>query len=129
VRPASIVATADHNTPTKDWHAGIADRSRAQVETLDANMKANGAKAYFPFGIDARASSRDRAEQGATSRMTVVCGDSHQQAGAFAALAFASAPPEVEHVPTQCLLTKLKSLQIKVEGRLHDGVTAGRHWR
>ena len=39
-RAGSIVATADHNTPTKDWHAGIADPiSRTQVETLDANMR------------------------------------------------------------------------------------------
>ena len=98
-RAGSIVATADHNTPTKDWHAGIADPiSRTQVETLDANMKANGAKAYFPF--------RDRRqgivhvigpEQGATlPGMTVVCGDSHTSThGAFAALAFGIGTSEV----------------------------------
>src|SRR6266540_1731793 len=49
-RAESIVATADHNTPTKDWDQGIRDPiSRAQVDTLDANIKATGAKAYFPF--------------------------------------------------------------------------------
>src|SRR5512146_2145838 len=52
-RSASVVATADHNTPTKDWNRGIegiADPvSRTQIETLDANIRANGAKAYFPF--------------------------------------------------------------------------------
>ena len=49
-RAGSIVATADHNTPTKDWAQGIRDPiSRTQVETLDANIKASGAKAYFPF--------------------------------------------------------------------------------
>src|SRR6184192_3411261 len=49
-RSASIVATADHNTPTKDWNSGIRDPiSRTQVETLDANIRATGAKAYFPF--------------------------------------------------------------------------------
>jgi hypothetical protein len=49
-RADSIVATADHNTPTKDWALGIRDPiSRTQVETLDANIKATGAKAYFPF--------------------------------------------------------------------------------
>ncbi|HEX4882782.1 MAG TPA: aconitase family protein, partial [Casimicrobiaceae bacterium] len=86
-RPASIVATADHNTPTKDWDQGIRDPiSRTQVETLDANIRATGAKAYFPF--------RDRRqgivhvigpEQGATlPGMTVVCGDSHTSThGAF----------------------------------------------
>src|SRR5215510_7213641 len=49
----SVVATADHNTPTRDWDKGIEgirDRvSRLQVETLDQNIKAHGAKAYFPF--------------------------------------------------------------------------------
>src|SRR3954447_12589335 len=49
-RPESVVATADHNTPTKDWNIGIRDPiSRTQVETLDANIAATGAKAYFPF--------------------------------------------------------------------------------
>ena len=46
-RTSSIVATADHNTPTRDWDAGIRDPiSRTQVETLDANIKATGAKAW-----------------------------------------------------------------------------------
>jgi len=129
-RAGSIVATADHNTPTKDWHAGIGDPiSRMQVETLDANIRASGAKAYFPF--------RDRRqgivhvvgpEQGATlPGMTVVCGDSHTTThGAFAALAFGIGTSEVEHVlATQCLLTKKsKSMQIRVDGRLPDGITA-----
>src|SRR5438034_10801580 len=45
-RVASIVATADHNTPTQHWDQGIRDPiSRTQVETLDANIKAHGAKA------------------------------------------------------------------------------------
>src|SRR5512146_1959608 len=49
-RASSIVATADHNTPTKDWEKGIADPvSRLQVETLDANIREAGALAYFPF--------------------------------------------------------------------------------
>ena len=49
-RVDSIVATADHNTPTTDWNEGIKDPiSRLQVETLDANIREYGAKAYFPF--------------------------------------------------------------------------------
>jgi 3-isopropylmalate/(R)-2-methylmalate dehydratase large subunit len=129
-RSSSIVATADHNTPTKDWHAGIRDPiSRMQVETLDANVKATGAKAYFPF--------RDRRmgivhvigpENGATlPGMTVVCGDSHTSThGAFAALAFGIGTSEVEHVlATQCLLIrKARRMLIRVDGRLRDGVTA-----
>ena len=129
-RIGSIVATADHNTPTKDWDQGIRDPiSRTQVETLDANIRASGAKAYFPF--------RDRRqgivhvigpEQGATlPGMTVVCGDSHTSThGAFAALAFGIGTSEVEHVlATQCLLTKkAKSMQIRADGHLPVGVTA-----
>jgi 3-isopropylmalate/(R)-2-methylmalate dehydratase large subunit len=129
-RSSSIVATADHNTPTTDWHAGIRDPiSRMQVETLDANVRATGAKAYFPF--------RDRRmgivhvigpEQGATlPGMTVVCGDSHTSThGAFAALAFGIGTSEVEHVlATQCLLMKkAKRMLIRVDGRLREGVTA-----
>jgi 3-isopropylmalate/(R)-2-methylmalate dehydratase large subunit len=129
-RTSSIVATADHNTPTRDWDAGIRDPiSRTQVETLDANIKATGAKAYFPF--------RDRRqgivhvigpEQGATlPGMTVVCGDSHTSThGAFAALAFGIGTSEVEHVlATQCLLAKKsKSMLVRVDGRLPPGVTA-----
>jgi 3-isopropylmalate/(R)-2-methylmalate dehydratase large subunit len=129
-RPQSVVATADHNTPTKNWHEGIHDpTSRTQVETLDANIAEHGAKAYFPF--------RDRRqgivhvigpEQGATlPGMTVVCGDSHTSThGAFAALAFGIGTSEVEHVlATQCLvLKKSKSMLIRVDGRLPQGVTA-----
>src|SRR3954451_1891979 len=129
-RIESIVATADHNTPTKDWAQGIRDPiSRTQVETLDANIRATGAKAYFPF--------RDRRqgivhvigpEQGATlPGMTVVCGDSHTSThGAFAALAFGIGTSEVEHVlATQCLLLKKsKWMLARADGRLPAGVTA-----
>src|ERR1043165_1406688 len=49
-RVSSIVATADHNTPTQHWDKGIKDPiSRVQVETLDANIKEYGALQYFPF--------------------------------------------------------------------------------
>ena len=56
-RIGSVVATADHNTPTSDWDQGIADPiSRLQVDTLDTNIREHGAKAYFPFLDRARAS-------------------------------------------------------------------------
>jgi len=52
-RVSSVVATADHNTPTTGWaqgYDGIADPiSKLQVTTLDANIRAFGAAAYFPF--------------------------------------------------------------------------------
>jgi len=129
-RPASVVATADHNTPTKDWNQGIKDpTSRMQVETLDANIAQHGAKAYFPF-LDRRQGIVHviGPEQGATlPGMTVVCGDSHTSThGAFAALAFGIGTSEVEHVlATQCLvMKKAKAMLIRVDGRLAPGVTA-----
>jgi len=129
-RVSSIVATADHNTPTRDWDQGIRDPiSRIQVETLDDNIRAHGAKAYFPFR-DARQGIVHviGPEQGATlPGMTVVCGDSHTSThGAFAALAFGIGTSEVEHVlATQCLLMKkARSMQVRIDGRLPAAVTA-----
>ena len=126
----SIVATADHNTPTRNWDQGIQDPiSRTQVETLDANIAEHGAKAYFPF-LDAHQGIVHviGPEQGATlPGMTVVCGDSHTSThGAFACLAFGIGTSEVEHVlATQCLvLKKAKSMLIEVQGRLPRGITA-----
>ena len=132
-RVESVVATADHNTPTRNWDKGIAGItdpvSRLQVETLNANMKAFGAKVYFPF-LDKRQGIVHviGPEQGATlPGMTVVCGDSHTSThGAFAALAFGIGTSEVEHVlATQCLVTKKsKSMHVVVEGELGTGVSS-----
>ncbi len=126
----SIVATADHNTPTRNWDQGIRDPiSRTQVETLDANIRAFGAKAYFPF-LDARQGIVHviGPEQGATlPGMTVVCGDSHTSThGAFACLAFGIGTSEVEHVlATQCLvMKKAKNMLVQIDGALGRGVTA-----
>jgi 3-isopropylmalate/(R)-2-methylmalate dehydratase large subunit len=132
-RVSSVVATADHNTPTTGWsdgYDGIRDPiSRLQVQTLDANIKAHGAAAYFPF-LDKRQGIVHviGPEQGATlPGMTVVCGDSHTSThGAFGALAHGIGTSEVEHVlATQTLLArKAKNLLVKVEGALQRGVTA-----
>jgi len=132
-RISSIVATADHNTPTTHWeqgYDGIADPiSKEQITTLDSNIAEFGAAAYFPF-----LSKRQGIvhvigpEQGATlPGMTVVCGDSHTSThGAFGALAHGIGTSEVEHVmATQTLLAKkAKNLLVKVEGKLAPGVTA-----
>ena len=131
-RVSSIVATADHNTPTTGWeqgYDGITDpTSKAQVQELDANIKAFGAAAYFPF-LDKRQGIVHviGPENGATlPGMTVVCGDSHTSThGAFGALAHGIGTSAVEHVmATQTLLAKkAKNLLIKVEGTLGMGVT------
>ena len=131
-RVSSIVATADHNTPTTGWelgYDGITDPiSKEQITTLDANMKEFGSAAFFPF-----LSKRQGIvhvigpENGATlPGMTVVCGDSHTSThGAFGALAHGIGTSEVEHVmATQTLLAKkAKNMLIKVEGTLAKGVT------
>ncbi|HMM84991.1 3-isopropylmalate dehydratase large subunit [Azohydromonas sp.] len=132
-RVSSIVATADHNTPTTGWalgYDGIADPvSRQQIVTLDANIKAFGAAAYFPF-LDRRQGIVHviGPESGATlPGMTVVCGDSHTSThGAFGALAHGIGTSEVEHVlATQTLLAKkAKNMLVRVDGTLPRGCTA-----
>src|SRR5688572_23624005 len=129
----SVVATADHNTPTTDWDQGIEGvrdpMAKLQIQTLDANMREFGAKVYFPF-LDKRQGIVHviGPEQGATlPGMTVVCGDSHTSThGAFACLAHGIGTSEVEHVlATQCLNTKkMKNMRVSVEGPLARGVTA-----
>ena len=129
-RISSIVATADHNTPTTGWalgYDGITDPiSKEQITTLDSNMKEYGSAAYFPF-----LSKRQGIvhvigpENGATlPGMTVVCGDSHTSThGAFGALAHGIGTSEVEHVmATQTLLAKkAKNMLVRVEGTLPKG--------
>jgi 3-isopropylmalate/(R)-2-methylmalate dehydratase large subunit len=132
-RISSIVATADHNTPTTGWeqgYGGIDDPiSKEQIVTLDSNIRSFGAAAYFPF-LDKRQGIVHvmGPEQGATlPGMTVVCGDSHTSThGAFGALAFGIGTSEVEHVlATQTLLTKkADNMLVNVNGRLPIGCTA-----
>jgi len=129
-RNDSIVATADHNTPTNHWERGIEDPvSRLQVETLDANIREVGALAYFPFK-DLRQGVIHviGPENGVTlPGMTVVCGDSHTSThGAFGCMAMGIGTSEVEHVlATQCLLQKKsRTMLVRVEGELGKGVTA-----
>ena len=134
-RVSSIVATADHNTPTDHWDkaegtAAIDDPvARLQVDTLDANIREQGALAYFPFKHPRQGIVHVVGpENGATlPGMTVVCGDSHTSThGAFACLAHGIGTSEVEHVmATQCLVQKKsKTLLIRVEGMLGRSVTA-----
>ncbi|MBK1683505.1 3-isopropylmalate dehydratase large subunit [Rhodoferax fermentans] len=131
-RVSSIVATADHNTPTTGWehgYDGIADpTSKEQVLTLDQNIKEFGAAAYFPFLSRRQGICHVIApENGAAlPGMTLVCGDSHTSTmGAMGALAHGIGTSEVEHVmATQTLLAKkAKNMLIKVEGKVTPGIT------
>jgi len=132
-RVSSVVATADHNTPTTGWeqgYDGITDPiSKEQITTLDANIAQFGAAAYFPF-LNKRQGIVHviGPENGATlPGMTVVCGDSHTSThGAFGALAHGIGTSEVEHVlATQTLLAKkARNMLVKVDGVLPQGCTA-----
>lgn len=128
-RKGANLATADHNVPTTGLEKGITDPiAKLQIETLDRNCA--------EFGITEFAMGDERQgvvhvmgpEQGATlPGMTIVCGDSHTAThGAFGALAFGIGTSEVEHaLATQCLVQrKSKSMLIKIEGSLGEGVTA-----
>ena len=131
-RPDLTVATEDHNVPTLDVLAPIADPvSRTQVETLRKNCAEFGVPLY----------PMNHAEQGIVHvvgpqlgltqpGLTVVCGDSHTSThGAFGAMAFGIGTSEVEHVlATQTLpLRPFKTMAINVNsitGRLRPGVTS-----
>ena len=132
-RISSIVATADHNTPTTGWelgYDGITDPvSKEQITTLDDNIRESGAAAFFPFMSKRQGIVHVIGpENGATlPGMTVVCGDSHTSThGAFGALAHGIGTSEVEHVmATQTLLAKkAKNMLIQVDGQVAPGVTA-----
>lgn len=123
------LAVPDHNVPTIDQTAEIADPiSRTQVEALRDNVRAAGIT-FFDLGDPRQGIVHVIGpEQGATlPGMTVVCGDSHTAThGAFGALAFGIGTSEVEHVlATQCLvLSKSRSMRVTVDGAVGPGVTA-----
>lgn len=128
-RRGANLATADHNVPTKARSQGVADPiARLQIETLEENCKAFG---IVVFGMGDQRQGVVHVmgpEQGATlPGMTIVCGDSHTAThGAFGALAFGIGTSEVEHaLATQCLVQrKSKTMRVRVEGTLGEGVTA-----
>jgi 3-isopropylmalate/(R)-2-methylmalate dehydratase large subunit len=128
-RPDATIAVADHNVPTSDRRAGIAEpESRLQIETLERNVAEFGVP-YFPL-LDARQGIVHiiGPEQGISlPGMTIVCGDSHTSThGAMGALAFGIGTSEVEHVlATQTLPQKpAKNMLVQVDGVLPVGVTA-----
>jgi len=128
-RPEATIAVVDHNVPTSDRRAGIAEpESRLQVETLERNVAAFGVP-YIPL-LDARQGIVHiiGPELGLSlPGMTIVCGDSHTSThGAMGALAFGIGTSEVEHVlATQTLLQKpARNMLVEVGGRLSPGITA-----
>ncbi len=128
-RPDLTMATEDHNVPTLDILAPIADPvSRAQVEALRKNAAEFGIR-LAPMG------DRDQGivhvigpQLGLTQPgMTIVCGDSHTSThGAFGALAFGIGTSEVEHVLATQTLPQGRpgTMAVTVDGDLPPGVTA-----
>jgi 3-isopropylmalate/(R)-2-methylmalate dehydratase large subunit len=127
--PEKTLAVVDHNVPTSDRRAGIADeQSRIQVETLARNAKDFGIEYYDELDIRQGIVHVIGPEQGFTlPGTTTVCGDSHTSThGAFGALAHGIGTSEVEHVLATQTLTqmKAKNMRVTVGGALPDGVTA-----
>ncbi len=128
-RPDLTIATEDHNVPTLDILAPIADQvSRTQVETLRRNVEQFGVKLYPMGDANQGIVHMIGPELGLTQPgTTVVCGDSHTSThGAFGALAFGIGTSEVEHVlATQTLpLRPFKTMAIEISGTLRPGVTS-----
>lgn len=128
-RPSHTLATADHNTPTKDQHLPIKDElSRKQVEKLTENCFRHGIELY---GLGHKYNGIVHIigpELGLTRPgMTIVCGDSHTAThGAFGSVAFGIGTSEVEMVlATQCILqTKPLKMRITIDGELQKGVSS-----
>ena len=128
-RPDLTLATEDHNTPTLNILAPIADPvSRKQVDTLRQNAKDFGVRIHSLGDKDQGVVHIIGPQLGVTQPgMTIVCGDSHTSThGAFGALAYGIGTSEVEHVlATQTLpQAKPKTMAVNINGELPDGVTA-----
>ncbi len=128
-RKDKIIATTDHNVPTKDQHLPISEPlSRKQVETLLYNCETFGVTCYGLGHKNQGIVHVIGPELGITKPgMTIVCGDSHTSThGAFGCIAFGIGTSQVEQVmATQCLiLNKPKKMRITINGILPKGVSS-----
>lgn len=128
-RKDQMVATPDHNVPTKNQHLPIQEAlSKHQVDTLLANCAKHNVTLYglgHPFQGIVHVIGP---ELGITlPGRTMVCGDSHTSThGAFGAIAFGIGTSQVAQVmASQCLLqSKPKTMRITIDGELNKGVYA-----
>ncbi len=128
-RPELTVATVDHDVPTSDRSLPIEDAlARRQIEALERNTREFGITYYDMHSPGQGIVHVIGPEQGYTQPgKTIVCGDSHTSThGAFGALALAIGTTQVEQtLATQCLVqTRLKPMEVRVNGSLPYGVTA-----
>lgn len=128
-RKEKMVATPDHNIPTKDQHLPIKDAlSKHQVDRLLENCAKFDVELYglgHPFQGIVHVIGP---ELGITlPGRTMVCGDSHTSThGAFGAIAFGIGTSQVAQVmASQCLLqSRPKTMRITIDGELNKGVLA-----
>lgn len=128
-RPDRTVATVDHSIPTYDRALPIQDALAAkQLDMMYANARDFGIRIYDRMNDKQGIVHVIGPELGLTQPgMTIVCGDSHTSThGAFGTLAFGIGTSEVAMVlATQTLLQrKPKTMNVRVEGTLSNGVTA-----
>lgn len=132
-RPDRTLGTMDHSTPTTPRNAQgiipIVDvQAVKQLDIFTQNCQDFGIPMYALGTENQGIVHVIGPEQGLTQPgMTIVCGDSHTSThGAFGALAFGIGTSEVGHVlATQTLLqNKPKTMAVRVNGRLSEGVTA-----
>ena len=134
-RPELTLAVPDHNLPTtarRDANGAkiaIEDpQSAAQLAALEENAPAFGIRYIGDADAEQGIVHVVGPEQGfSLPGTTIVCGDSHTAShGGLGALAFGIGTSEVEHVlATQTLLLQQsKSMEVRIEGALHEGVSA-----
>lgn len=126
-RPQQVVATADHNTPTKNQHLPVKDLlSKKQLEQLGENCKKHQIEFYGLGHPNNGIVHVISPELGITQPgKTMVCGDSHTSThGAFGAIAFGIGTSQVAQVfASQCVITeKPKTMRINVNGKLAKNV-------
>jgi len=128
-RPDLTLATEDHNVPTLNINAPIADKvSRLQIEALRKNVEEFGIEIHKLGTLRQGIVHVIGPELGITQPgMTIVCGDSHTAThGAFGALAFGIGTSQVEHVLATQTLPQFrpKTMAVTVNGVLPNGVSA-----
>jgi 3-isopropylmalate/(R)-2-methylmalate dehydratase large subunit len=123
------LAVVDHNTPTWSLDLPITDSiAKQQLDTLEKNCSDFEITLHDRFSPLQGIVHVIGPEQGHTQPgKTIVCGDSHTSThGAFGSFAMGIGTSEVEHVlATQTIRQfKPKTMEIKINGTLPNGVTA-----